>query len=175
MLVDSSKTPSHGFVLNEMSNVDLFVIHLVRDSRGVVYSWQRKKRRPEIYWKEEYMPRLSTLKAIREWILFNELTRALKRKVFRYKIVRYKTFAKKPKDTILKTMKWLNTKPSSLGFFIDDHHVELEPQHTISGNPIRFKQGLVEIHPDMEWMVKMPRIKKVLISLFTYPFLRRYK
>jgi len=44
-------------------SVELYVLHLVRDSRAVVYSSQRKKIRPEVTDKELYLLRQSSVKA----------------------------------------------------------------------------------------------------------------
>ena len=35
------RIPSYAFVLRRISDIDLRFVHLVRDSRGVVYSWQK--------------------------------------------------------------------------------------------------------------------------------------
>jgi hypothetical protein len=40
-IVDASKKPGHGFVLANMSGIDLSVLHLVRDPRGVAHSWMK--------------------------------------------------------------------------------------------------------------------------------------
>ena len=49
VIVDSSKGPRYAMLLNEIPEIDLRVVHLVRDSRGVVYSWQKKHVKPEVY------------------------------------------------------------------------------------------------------------------------------
>ncbi len=47
VVVDSSKDPPHGFVLREVPQIDLRAVHLVRDSRGVAYSWTKRVVRPD--------------------------------------------------------------------------------------------------------------------------------
>ncbi|MCS5697196.1 sulfotransferase [Desulfofundulus thermocisternus] len=175
VLIDSSKAPPHAFALSEMSNIDLSVIHLVRDSRAVVNSWQRKKRRPEIHWKVEYMPRLGLLKGTQEWILSNWLNGLLRNRVGLYKVVEYDTLAERPKTTVSKILEWLCVKSANLDFFINENWVKLGIDHTVSGNPIRFKQGVMEIRPDREWMEKMPWFKKCLVTALTYSLLRGYR
>ena len=175
VLIDSSKAPPHGFVLSEIPDLELYIIHLVRDSRATVYSWQRKKRRPEIYWKEAYMPRLGLLKATQEWMLSNWLVSLLKKRGLKYKIVNYETLASNPMNTIVKVLEWMGMNSANLDFFDDEHTVRFGIDHTISGNPIRFKQGKLEIYPDREWSEKMPLSKKWLIFTLTYPLLRLYR
>ena len=68
IIIDSSKVPLHAFVLLNLKNIELNVIHLVRHSCAVAYSWQRKKIRPEITNKIVYMPRYSSFKSAFEWL-----------------------------------------------------------------------------------------------------------
>ncbi len=175
VLIDSSKAPPHAFVLSDMSNIDLYVIHLVRDSRAVLYSWQLKKRRPEIHWTEEYMPRLSLLKGTQEWMLFNWLTGLLRNRVRLYRVVEYETLAERPRATISKILEWLRIKSANLNFFINENEVNLGIDHTVSGNPMRFRQGVMRVCPDREWMERMPWFKRYLVTALTYPLLRSYK
>jgi hypothetical protein len=173
VLIDSSKLPPHGFILSNMSGVDLYVIHLVRDSRAVVYSWQRKRIRPEIHWKESYMPRLGYAKGVYDWLLCNVLTDLLSRRVPHYKILNYEEFVRSPKKKVEELLKWLRTD-AQLDCFVDESTVDLGIDHTVSGNPVRFKHGIVEIRPDMEWKANMPFVKKYVVSGVTFPFLIRY-
>jgi len=174
VLIDSSKAPSHGFVLSEIPGVELHVIHLVRDSRAVVYSWQRKKRRPEIYWKEAYMPTLGVSKAIQEWILYNWFTELLRKRASFYEVLRYERLASKVKPTIGELTKSLNLGTEGLGFFLSQDRLWLGVNHMVSGNPMRFKQGEIKIRPDLQWVTELPRFKRYLTTIFTYPLLRRY-
>ena len=47
VIVDSSKFASYGHLLASNPAFDVRVIHLVRDSRAVAHSWQRRKRRTQ--------------------------------------------------------------------------------------------------------------------------------
>ena len=51
VIVDSSKYATDCALLTRLPRVSVHAIHLVRDSRAVAYSWQRKKARPEIHWQ----------------------------------------------------------------------------------------------------------------------------
>ena len=41
-------------LLRLIPGIDLHFVHLVRDCRAVAYSRMKKKKRPEIHWKDEY-------------------------------------------------------------------------------------------------------------------------
>jgi len=174
VLIDSSKAPPHAFILSEISNIDLSVIHLVRDSRAVVYSWQRKKKRPEIYWKEEYMPRMGLVRASGEWMLSNWLVGLLKRRVSKYRIITYEALASSPKSSIAKILEWIGINRTDLPFFVNEQVVRLGVDHTVSGNPIRFKHGKLEVLQDIEWEHNMSLIQRFVIAAATYPLIKRY-
>lgn len=174
VLIDSSKLPPHGFILGEIPGIDLYVIHLVRDSRAVAYSWQRKKLRPEIYWKESHMPRMGLLRCTYEWLLCNWLTELLSKRGLHYKIMSYEEFTKSPKKKVDELVEWLGMGAQS-NSFINEWTVDLGIDHTISGNPVRFTHGSMEIRSDMAWKVNMPFMKKYVVSRLTFPFLSRYK
>ena len=54
MLIDSSKHASLAFCLTSRPEIDLRVVHLVRDSRAVAYSWSTRVARPDAS-AESYM------------------------------------------------------------------------------------------------------------------------
>ena len=66
LMVDSSKHPSLAHCLRRQDGVDLRVLHLVRDSRAVAYSWGRAVRRPDTD-RESYMTRYSPAVAAAQW------------------------------------------------------------------------------------------------------------
>lgn len=172
LIVDSSKEPSHGFVLSEVPDLQLHTIHLVRDSRAVAYSWQRKKQRPEIHWGEEYMPRYSPLKSAWEWDLMNGLIELLGRRA-PYVRVRYEELVSRPRETLLHLTEQLGFGYVSLDF-IQGFSLDLTINHTVAGNPIRFQRGRIEVRPDAEWGEKMSWGHKLLVAALTWPMLRKY-
>jgi len=173
-IIDSTKDPSHGFVLSAMPDVELHVVHLVRDSRAVAYSWQRKKRRLEIHWKEEYMPRYSPLKSAWEWGLMNGLVQLLGYTIpERYTLIRYEDVVSQPRKALSHLLASLGVANPNLDF-IDDRNIKLGVDHTVSGNPIRFQHGVIEVRPDTEWRHKMLTSHRVIVSVLTWPLLLKY-
>lgn len=47
VIVDSSKLPSYAWLLSQVPEIDLRVVHLVRDPRAAAWSWLRKKDLPD--------------------------------------------------------------------------------------------------------------------------------
>jgi hypothetical protein len=58
--------------------------------------------------------------------------------------------------------------------FTGAHTVSVTQNHTVAGNPNRFKQGPIEISLDSEWRQKMPRLNYATLTVLTAPMLLRY-
>lgn len=173
VIVDSSKYPSHGIILNSMPEIDLYPIHLVRDSRAVAFSWQKKWLKPEITWKREPMPNYNPFVCASEYIVMNLSLQIFRKINDRYFFLYYEDLANNPQEMVAQTLSKLQ-----LAFpgpkFIDNHTIFLNPNHTVSGNPMRFKQGVIEVRPDTDWIMNMKRSHRSLVTVLTFPLLYNY-
>jgi hypothetical protein len=169
VLIDSSKDVSHGYALRGLGDLDLYVLHLVRDSRAVAWSWQRRKFNPG---NGEDMNRYSLLRTSAEWSLINALTRLHRPTGARYTTLRYGDFTADPEAAVDRILAFLDEpdRPNP----VIDHTVHLRTDHTAAGNPNRFRQGDVEITPDEEWREAMPTTSRLLVTTLTAPGLHRY-
>jgi hypothetical protein len=75
MAMDTSKYPGYAATINSLPDVDLRVIHLLRDSRGVAHSWTRQRRLPGT---EETMATFSASYSAVRWVAYNAATEALR-------------------------------------------------------------------------------------------------
>ena len=177
-IVDSSKDVGYVYLLNslaERGEIELFVIHLVRDSRAVAYSWQKQKRRPEIHWSEENMPILSTTSSAILWNSVNILVGMIgKLARQRYFFVRYEDFVHSIDGSVAQIAHFVQADPASLRSFGEAQMVELGFSHTVSGNPMRFEQGRIHIQPDIEWQRNLAQRAKRQVTLLTLPLLFLY-
>jgi len=171
LIIDSSKHPVYARLMASHPLVEPLVLHLVRDPRGVAYSWSKKKRRPEITAHEAYMPRYSPLRSALSWLVVNALSEQLARRL-PYLRVRYEDFVKRPKDTLERIGRFVGLE--GLGAVAGDGHLELKKTHQVAGNPSRFKEGRVELKPDEAWKESMPPLSKLIVSLLTHPLRKRY-
>src|SRR5262249_35557979 len=73
VVIDSSKDPPHGFVLRRTPGIDLRVVHLVRDSRGVAASWARSVPRPDAVGGPALMTQLAPWRTAMMWLDTNVL------------------------------------------------------------------------------------------------------
>lgn len=173
-VVDSSKVPTYALLLNENAAIDLHVLHLIRDSRATTHSWQRKKQRPEIYWKKAYMARYSASRAAMEWNVMNGLFRKLEGAASAYLALRYEDMTRQPYKSLVTIARWLGLPDPDPALFTAERSVEFGVDHTVSGNPNRFQKGAVEIRPDLAWHAEMPARRKALVTTMTWPLLRHY-
>ena len=58
--------------------------------------------------------------------------------------------------------------------FHGDRRVQLSVVHNISGNPVRFARGSVELKADEGWKTDLTRREQRYVSLLTWPLLRRF-
>ena len=173
VVVDSSKEPVHGFILNAIPTIQLHVVHFIRDSRAVAYSWQRKRRRPEVYWKHEYMPRYSPIKSAVEWNLRNLTVELLSHVCERSVRESYENLMKSPHGTLSRIIKDLNNPQNNLNF-LKDRMAKLDAHHAVSGNPNRFEAGEIELFADTEWTAKMHMWAYFIVTALTWPLLQKY-
>lgn len=172
-VVDSSKTPSHTFILNVLPDIELYVVHIIRDSRAVAYSWNRKKLKPEVYWKKDFMIVQGIAYTAIHWELDNILTYMLKYVNKQYTVLRYEDLARDPQGVLSRVFTCLGERiPSSL--FTDRFTYNSRSNHSVSGNPIRFQQGIIEVSPEEEWQENMDSVQRTIVTTMTWPLLLKY-
>jgi UDP-N-acetylglucosamine transferase subunit ALG13 len=174
VIVDSSKLPMHAMLLRRIP-VDLRLVHLIRDSRGVAFSWQKHVRNRTTDGDPKYLERYDPVSASMRYVAYNEMTRRLGREVPSV-LLRYEDFIAEPKETLLQLAHLAGSRPSNrdLGF-VGLGEMRLRPNHTVDGNPMRFSVGAVALKPDEQWRSRMKRFDRTVVTALTYPMLRRYR
>ena len=177
VVVDSSKHPAIAYILRRDPGIDLRVIHVVRDSRGVAYSWTKRVERPEgrSRGSERWMARYSPSASALLWLGHNSSTAMLRRLGTPVMLVRYESFVQEPRRTLTAVAQFAALKLDGTALdFIEGDAIRLRPAHTASGNPLRFASGKLEIRPDEAWRSELPRRERLLVSALTYPQLVHY-
>jgi hypothetical protein len=167
VIIDPSKHIAHAVVLAEIFNTT--VIHMVRDSRAVAFSWLRKKPDPA---RSNYLPIIPSYLAALEWDYFNLWGEMLPHKAAKYMLLRYSDFAANPGNTISSLEKFAGIPLENI--FRDDHIVRTHLGHVAVGNPDRFTSGDIAIEPDNAWVSKISTFDKSVVTAFTWPLLARY-
>ena len=174
VVVDASKHASTALVLAATAGVDLKILHVVRDSPAVAYSWTKEIARPEAG-PGEYMATWSPAQTAANWTSENALIDRLARRGTPTQLIRYEDFAADPRGALSDLMGFLgyDDTEQALGF-INGATMHLDPSHTVAGNPMRFSSGPVDVVPDQAWRSAFPQHKQRLVSGLTMPLRRRY-
>lgn len=148
IIIDSSKTLTNLMkLLNNNDKVNVKVIHLIRDVRGVANSYNKLKH-------------YSFFGALVNWVFVNKFYRWILDKCqFDYRVVYYDELSKNPDDSLQIIGEWLNLDLSN---YIEK--VRRTDYHQIAGNNMRFNefQGIVY---DDRWRTELPPAKKFFASL----------
>jgi hypothetical protein len=173
MVVDSSKFPSYAFLLRQIPEFDLRVIHLVRDPRAVAYSWTRDKIDPDAP-DGERMVKLPPVMTGFYWSFWNAaLQRICAAQGIARLVVRYEDLVANPKPTLDRITRWAGIEGRPLPF-VGDNEVLLAPSHAVSGNAVRFNSGQVRIVADDAWAFEMGNGARRAAWLASWPVRRRF-
>lgn len=178
VIVDSSKHASLAFCLSRRPEVDLRVIHLVRDSRAVAYSWTTRVARPDAG-AESFMTTYSPARAAGHWNAQNGAFQVLARRRAAVLRVRYEDVVESPVATLCRIASFagLPAEPPNLSFLGGDDvgsWADLQASHTVSGNPMRFATGRLPIRRDERWRTGMPARQRRTVTALTLPLLAHY-
>lgn len=173
IIVDSSKAPSHLYLLTQTGAVDLRIIHLVRDSRAVAYSWsKRPKQELGIAGPATTMPTKSSLIAALIWAIENFFAIYAGQQVAHYTLLRYEDFVQRP-DTALNTALQKVGLPEQDLSHLKQKSFLVEATHSVGGNPLRFEQDAITIHNDNAWQYSLNRWQQISLGLLVSPLMSR--
>jgi hypothetical protein len=180
VVVDSSKHASLAYCLRWSRRLDLRVLHVVRDSPPVAYSWTREVTRPEAAGASggqpsahDLMPRYGLLKVVVRWTVDNVMFVVLRRLGVQVALVRYEDLVADPEATLRRCADLAGLPPGAWGTLTGDH-LQLSPGHTVAGNPMRFKTGELRLRRDDEWRRRYPAGKRRAVAALTFPLRRRF-
>lgn len=169
VVVDSSKHASLALALVKDPRVDLRLLHLVRDSVAVAYSWSREVARPETAEAGEMMTRYSSFWASMLWMSNNllvQLARLSDRPVQR---LRYEDFVKAPNDILRRVWGALALPGHYSPDLSAPGGIDIPAGHSIGGNPMRFRKEPLVIKSDEVWRTRMDPRQRRAVKVLTAP------
>ncbi|MDL5160138.1 sulfotransferase family protein [Actinomycetospora termitidis] len=174
VVVDASKRPPDAVTTALADGVRPYLLHMVRDPRACAYSWQRVKADPSTA-RPEPMHRHGRLMNVGHWVSWNLLAERAARAYppDRYLQLRYEDFMTAPRETVAQVFDLLG-EPVPDGPFTDDRTVVLPGNHTIAGNPGRFRTGEITIGLDDEWRTAQRPLDRGVTTALSLPWLRHY-
>ncbi len=175
LVLDSSKTPNIA-LLYRLAGCRVKIIHLVRDSRGIVFSWRGREGKKSVtgrYNKLHTISRLGVLRSCMEYYAyqyFSEMTADYLEASLR---LRYEDFAQRPGKWLSKIFIGFGLPDESNGI-IQHKRTTISQVHVLSGNPARFNHNRVRIRLDEKWKRHMDWLDRTVTTTSTYPILERY-
>lgn len=163
-LVDASKDPYRLFWLQAHPQIDLRVVHMLKDPRSFVCSAARP-------WLSEPSGVRKVTRFTARWIIENAIMSRVCRAGFsdeNVKRVRYEDFARRPAQTMNGLTDWLGLEDAG---DLTQRFRDYE-NHAVSGNALRWRDSDDEIRLDRRWERELPIAYKKLIGTVTRPFLR---
>ncbi len=173
VVIDSSKHSSLAYCLRTSSDIDLRLLHVVRDSRGVAYSWTKEVRRPEAG-EADLMTQYSPSRSALLWTGHNVALSLLRLTGATRQLLRYEDFVADPAATVSSVAGFAGVRTDDGPAFLSGSSVELGRTHTVAGNPVRFRTGTMALRRDDDWRSLLPRRTRRLVSALTLPLLAGY-
>ncbi len=173
VIVDSSKRPLFAWLAAPRPELEVRVLHLTRDPRAVAYSRRRLKFNPD---KQRNMGGHGPVSTSVAWPSRSSVAAALWERGDRetdYILIRYEDFAAAPRRVFERMLGWLGEDLEVGRIIGPDGDYLASPGHTIAGNPVRFKSGVVKVRLDAEWQRKASPWDSFLVSALTSPMLAR--
>lgn len=174
MIVDSSKLPGRAMSLAKLPGIDLRVIHVVRDGRGVAWSMMKSYDRDvKSGLQKELRPKPVFRTALR-WSIVNLAVEYLSRQLGPHKImrVRYEDFASNPALVMQQIGAFLELDLSQIGSSLENGE-PICPGHQVAGSRLRMNASIA-LSKDESWRTRMPARQQVSFQRLGSWMLRRY-
>lgn len=176
IVVDSSKVAAYALLLANDAAIHLRVIHLVRDSRGVAFSWaKRGVVKPDVDAETTMMDTYGMGATALRWSYHNAVCSLFLFKRIPVTTMRYEQLVTASRSEIDRSLRRLGL---DAGVAADDAQargtVSLGDAHTIGGNPMRFRGSEQAVQIDDEWRRAMPRGARRRVTTLTWPLLVHY-
>lgn len=169
-IIDGGKEPVYASFLARLPTLDLHTVHLVRDPRGVAYSWQKKVVSDS---EPRDMQRRPPAVTAADWDvqnLFIQLRlKALSRSYVR---IRYEDFVASPHES-LKEISSVTGCP-----LLDaDASVSTREEHLVAGNPGVRRRGDARpnLRADEEWHSELPPRQQQIVTLISSGLMAWYR
>ncbi|MBI2711045.1 MAG: sulfotransferase [Actinobacteria bacterium] len=174
VLVDSSKHASTAALVRLVPSVELRVVNLVRDPRGVAHSWTKVVHRPEAG-QSELMPRYRPARTALWWDGVHASLAALRALGVPVLGARYEDLVTDPRGQLARIVDFAGLRPAhGWDRFLSGTTADLGATHSVAGNPMRFRTGRLELRPDVAWREELAARDRRAVTALTAPLLAAY-
>ena len=171
---NSSKLPGRARALARVRGIDLRLVHLVRDGRGVAWSMRRRLAHDPRAGVQASKRERSVIRTGLLWMWTNLSTERTTRALGDQRAVRlaYENLVADPAAAMARLAAILGTDLSPL---VDQltTGTPLVAGHVMAGNRLRMN-GRLQLRPDLDWQAQLPTGQRRLFEQLCRPVLRRY-
>lgn len=170
VIVDSSKTMRYGALVAAAPGIDIHLVNLIRDPRGIVQSRARQARYRDGSLKPAAAGygRYRVVRIIAKWAARNALAARVLKRDGGVRLL-YEDFVRSQTE-FLATIAG-QEKAGKVGAMLRDGIPAGLVQHQIAGNWVK---GL-RIVPDESWRTGLPWLQRSLAALLSYPLRVKYR
>ncbi|MER6827095.1 sulfotransferase [Streptosporangium sp. NPDC000563] len=164
LIVDGSKYPAEAAALLGRADLDVRVLHMVRDPRATAFSYKNAK---------DYIDPMSPARSSGYWSAFNTASELVGAAApDRYLRVVHEDLCARPREVLARVMSFagLAGEPP-----VDETGlVSLGENHTVTGNPDRLSKGDTVIRSDERWRTRLSAREIAAATAPALPLLTRY-
>src|SRR5688572_22840824 len=169
VIVDNSKSLAYARLLSTLSSIELYIIHVIRDPRGVVQSLLERNERRRV----SMLYRYNSVRNSIVWDTVNVATEILcTASSIQHKVMRYEDFIGSPREALQQIFDLIHENVSDMPL-TGSNEVRLGITHSVTGRN-RFHVRQVELRTDEEWKARMNPINKAVVNVLTWPLRARY-
>jgi hypothetical protein len=171
LVIDSSKNPADAALLERAQQVSAYCVQIVRDPRGVAFSRRRRKAPDAI---DRASPG-GTARTAGYWLIHHLSFEAVRRRYGpgRALLVRYEDFVDAPAATVSAVARLVGAPPPAAPLPVGVP-IALPVSHEPDTSSTKFSAPQVVLRPDSRWEKELHPLDRSLVTLLTYPLLRRY-
>jgi hypothetical protein len=168
IVVDSSKQVLRARRLHELAqagHLEARFLFLVRDGRGIIWSFQKQMDRQPELGRQKHFKRKSALRTTCSWMLANFLCEQVLKQVdaattFR---LRYEDLCANPQASLAALAAWAGVDPAPFERALGRED-GLQISHLVAGSRHRMARQ-IRFQPDEEWRTRLTRTDKLVFQL----------
>lgn len=168
VIIDTSKLPADAVLMSDLDGIDAYLLQLVRDPRGTVYSAIRRSSRGRGRRLRQ------AISGSTGWTVRHAAGAALRRRLGprRSLVVTYEDLVAHPNAVLARIAGFLGQTPPAAPIVVG-RDVQFGVAHTPIGGG-RFRPTSVELARDDRWMTSLGTVDSVVVSTLTRPLARHF-
>lgn len=174
VVVDSSKNPVRALAMSYVKGIDLKLIHLIRDGRGVAWSLKKPYQKDPEKGVQKDLPARPIWRTAMSWSINNLLAeRAVSRLDSASTLqLRYEDFVSRPSEALDRVGYLTGLDFNKVNRALENGE-EFQVGHTIAGNRVRMGER-IQLRADTEWLKVLPKRDRAIFWTIAGKIASRY-